>query len=440
MQSQLRRVILLSAACCIGRAALAQGVITTIAGADWLFPGNGGKALNAPLSETFGLDLTVDSSGGYYIGDDGNLMVMHVGTDGIVNVVAGNGFGFTSGDGGLAVNAGLLDPISIAVDRSGNIYVGEFGGAVRKVTTDGVINRIAGTGVRGYGGDNGPAINAQLNEPYGLLVDSAGNLYIADTENNRIRKVDPSGQIATIAGTGVEGFSGNGGPAVNAELDEPTRMAMDSAGDLFFVDSSNFVVRKIDTKGIITTVAGGGRISRDGSSRHVRRYDSRGDRSRCHGKLYIADRFLYAIREVDTQGKIHTIAGGSGTSGYDGDGGPRPPAHFQLGIFAALAVDSTGNYWSPMRATDASVRSLPTARSPPLPATDCFASPATAARPPARHCIYPSASPKTVRETSFSPNPASNASGASRPMEPSACTRAPARSVTPAMADQPFPP
>ena len=188
MQSHLRRVILLSAVFCIGPAAFAQGVITTIAGADWLFPGNGSKALNAPISETFGLDLAVDSSGGYYIGDDGNLMVMHVGTDGIVNVVAGNGFGFTSGDGGLAVNAGLLDPISIAVDRSGNIYVGEFGGAVRKVTTDGLINPIAGTGVRGYGGDNGPAIDAQLNEPYGLLADSAGNLYIADTENNRIRK------------------------------------------------------------------------------------------------------------------------------------------------------------------------------------------------------------------------------------------------------------
>jgi uncharacterized protein (TIGR03437 family) len=342
MQSQLRRVILVSAVFCIGRAAFGQGVITTIAGADWLFPGNGGQALSAPLSETFGLDLAVDSSG-YYIGDDGNLMVMHVGTDGIVNVVAGNGFSFASGDGGLAVNAGLLNPISVAIDRSSNIYVGEFGGAVRKVTTDGVINRIAGTGVRGYGGDKGPALDAQLNEPYGLLVDSAGNLYIADTGNNRIRKVDPSGQITTIAGNGTGGFRGDGGPALNAELDEPTRMAMDSAGDLFFVDSSNFRIRKIDANGTITTVAGGGKNLSNGIVATLADIVPEAIALDGAGNIYIADRFLYAIREVDSQGKIHTIAGGSGVPGYDGDGGPALSAHFQLGLFAALAVDSTGN-------------------------------------------------------------------------------------------------
>ena len=206
--------------------ALPQGVITTVSGADWLFPGNGGPALNAPLSEYFGLDLAVDSSGNYYIADDGNQMVMRVGANAIINVVAGNGFTFISGNGSLAANAALLNPIALAIDPSGNIYVSEFAGDVREVTTNGIINRIAGVGIRGYSGDNGPALAAELNEPYGLAADSAGNLYIADSANNRIRKVDSSGQISTIAGTGVAGYSGDGGKAVSAQINYPTRLAL----------------------------------------------------------------------------------------------------------------------------------------------------------------------------------------------------------------------
>ena len=231
----------LSALVCFATAAFSQGVITTVAGTDWLFPGNGGAALNAPLSEIYGLDLAVDASGNYYIADDGNLMVLRVGMDGIVNVVAGNGFGFVSGNGGLAVNAGLLSPIAVAVDGAGDIFISEFAADIRKVTPDGIINKIAGTtGVPGFAGDNGPAVNAQLSQPYGLAVDSAGNLYIADTANNRIRKIDPTGQITTIGGTGQAGFSGDGGPAVNAQLNQPMRLALDAAGDIYFVDFRQF--------------------------------------------------------------------------------------------------------------------------------------------------------------------------------------------------------
>jgi trimeric autotransporter adhesin len=324
-------------------AAFSQGVITTVAGTDWLFPDNGGPALNAPLSETFGLDLAVDGSGNYYIADDGNLDVMRVGTDGTINVVAGNGFSFVSGNGGLAVNAGVLNPISVALDAAGDVYIGEFGGDVRKVTPDGIINRIAGIGIGGYAGDNGPALSAQLNEPYGLAVDSAGNLYIADTANNRIRKVDPSGVITTIAGTGQQGFSGDGGAATKAQLNGPTRLALDTAGDLYFVDEGNFRVRMIAVNGTITTVAGGGHLLGGGVVATSAVLIPVAIAMNAAGTLYIADRLSFGILEVNAQGNIQTIAGGSGQSGFDGDGGSALAAHFLLGVYPAMAVDSAGN-------------------------------------------------------------------------------------------------
>lgn len=324
-------------------AAFSQRVITTIAGTDWLFPGNGGPALNAPLSETFGLDLAVDSGGNYYICDDGNLMVMRVGTDGIVNVVAGNGFSFSSGNGGLAVNAGLQDPISVAVDSAGDIYIGEFAGNVRKVTPDGIINTIAGIGSRGFGGDNGPAVSAQLNEPYGLLADSSGNLYIADTENNRIRKINGQGIITTIAGTGTAGFSGDGGSAINAQLNTPTRLALDSAGDLYFVDEGNYRVRKIAANGTITSVAGGGHFVGTGVTPTSAALIPEAIALNAAGTLFIADRLSYGILEINSQGKLQTVGGGSGKAGFSGDGGSALSALFQLGIYPALAVDSSGN-------------------------------------------------------------------------------------------------
>src|SRR6267378_3522940 len=158
-----------------------QRVITTIAGTDWLFPGDGRPAVNAPLGGAdFGLDVKVDGNGNYYICDGDNQMVMRVGRDGIVNVIAGNGFPFRSGDGGLAINASLSFPTAIAVDSGGNVYIANLLGRVRKVTSDGIIHAFAGTGDTGFGGDNGPAVNALFNSPSGLAVDLAGNVYIAD--------------------------------------------------------------------------------------------------------------------------------------------------------------------------------------------------------------------------------------------------------------------
>ena len=253
---------------------LAQRVITRISGADWLFPADGFPATAAPLSGSLGLDITVDPSGNYYLADPGNLMVMRVGSDGIIHVIAGNGvtgintLAFASGDGGLAVNAAVFQPTAVAVDSSANVYIAEYGSRVRKVTPEGIISTFAGTGIDGFGGDGHPATQAQLYAPFGLAIDSSNNLYIADTNNNRIRKVTTDGIITTVAGNGQPGSTGDGGSARAATIYQPLRLAVDAAGNLFFVETTNPAIvprlRKVDTHGNISTVAGGGLDLSDG--------------------------------------------------------------------------------------------------------------------------------------------------------------------------------
>ena len=215
------------------------GIITTIAGNGIAgYSGDGGLATNAELNNPYG--VAVDSNGNIYIADTNNNRIRKVNsTTGIITTIAGNGTAGYSGDGGLATNAELYYPYGVAVDSNGNIYIADtYNNRIRKVnSTTGIITTIAGNGTAGYSGDGGPATNAQLNYPYGVAVDSSGNIYIADTDNNRIRKVNSTtGIITTIAGNGNPGYSGDGGPATNAELYDPSGVAVDSNGNIYIAD------------------------------------------------------------------------------------------------------------------------------------------------------------------------------------------------------------
>ena len=267
-------------------------------------------------------------------------MVMRVGPDGIINVIAGNGLSFPSGDGGLAVNAGLSIPVSIALDQAGNVYIGQYAGQIRKVTPAGVITNIAGTADNGFSGDGGPATEAQFYAPYGLVVDAAGSIYVSDSFNQRIRKITPDGIVRTIAGGGTS--SKDGIPATSAKLVQPQRIALDASGNLYISDLFDYRVRKVDTNGIITTVAGGGDSDSDGVPATTNAIFPGGMTVDAAGNMYVVDLYTLNLRKVDTQGIISTAAG-NGKAGFSGDGGAALKAAFQFSIGSAVAFDSAGN-------------------------------------------------------------------------------------------------
>ena len=246
---------------------------------------------------------------------------------GIINTFAGG----WSGDGGQATAASIAGPRGVALDSYGNIYITEaFNNRIRKITASGTITTVVGNGTGEYSGDGGPATSAGLNSPYGITLDSSGNLYIADASNNRIRKVDPAGVITTVAGNGTAGFSGDNGPATSASLKTPQGVAVDASGNLYIADSSNYRIRKVDTSGIITTFAGNGNylFSGDGGPAiSAGLFAPRGVAVDPSGNIIIADTGHYRIRKVDTSGIISTVAG-NGTAAYSGDGGPAVSASF----------------------------------------------------------------------------------------------------------------
>jgi len=234
------------------------GIISTLTGTGIQgYSGDGGPAINADIGNTCG--LSVDTWGNVYFCDLDNYRVRKVDASGIITTIAGTGTLASSGDGGLAVNASLAFPRGVAADGSGNIYITEsYGARVRKVNSAGIISTFAGTGVVGFSGDGGQAINAQFDSPSGICTDPSGNVYISDMFNHGIRKVNNSGIISTYAGTGTAGFSGDGGNAINAEFMFPWGMAFDSFGNMYIGDINNYRIRKIDQSGIVSTIAGTG--------------------------------------------------------------------------------------------------------------------------------------------------------------------------------------
>lgn len=233
-----------------------NGIITTVAGRGTSgFSGDGGAATSAAM---YPYAVAVDQAGNLFIADYGNYRIRKVDTNGIISTVAGNGAYGYSGDGGAATNAAMNSPIGIAVDRGGNLYIADASSRIRKVGASGIITTFAGNTNLGFSGDGGAATNAALNAPYGVTVDNIGNVFIADYVNNRIRKVNTNGVISTVAGNGYYGISGDGGAATNAWLNNPFAVTVDNAGNLFIADQSNNRVRMVNANGIITTVAGNG--------------------------------------------------------------------------------------------------------------------------------------------------------------------------------------
>ena len=237
----------------------------------------------------------------------------------LITTVAGNGVQGYSGDGGAATNASLSYPSGVAVDASGNLFIADYyNNRIRQVDSSGLITTVAGNGTAAYSGDGGPATNASLSYPSDLALDANGNLFIADTQNSVIRQVDTNGLITTVAGNGTAAYSGDGGVATNASLSYPSGVAVDASGDLFIADRNNHCIRQVDTNGLITTVAGDGAqgYSGDGAAATNANlsYPS-GVAVDASGNLLIADTGNQCIRQVDTNGLITTVAG-NGTQGY----------------------------------------------------------------------------------------------------------------------------
>jgi sugar lactone lactonase YvrE len=242
-----------------------------------------------------------------------------------VKTVAG---GFV-GDGRPATKASFQWPYFVVQDQSGNTYVTDFSAhRIRKINSSGIISTYAGTGISGYNGDNIPSNTAMLSYPTGMTMDSAGNIVFADGGNNRVRRIDPSGIITTIAGNGNAGYSGDGGPAIDATFDQPWGVTYDAAGNLYISDIGNARIRIVDTSGIINTYAGNGTQGYGGDGGPATDASlnlPRGLTVDSHNNLYIADTANHRVRIVDAGGTINTFAG-NGQQGFSGDGGPATQA------------------------------------------------------------------------------------------------------------------
>jgi uncharacterized protein (TIGR03437 family) len=297
--------------------------------------GDGGPATNAQLN--YPTSLAVDAGGGLYIGDIGNYTVRKVSTTGVINTVAGRVFPGSTGDSGLATSA-YMNPTGLAVDSAGDLYISDdFHLTVHKVS-NGLITIVAGNGTQGFSGDGGPATDAQFYFPEGLAVDASGNLYIADPGNHRIRKVS-NGVITTIAGIGSEAGRGDGGPATSAQLVYPSGVAVDVAGNLYISDPIDPRIREVSNGVIMTVVGGGATLGDGGPATSAQLSNVYGIALNASGNLYIADSGNNRIREV-SNGVITTLAG-DGTCCFNGEGGPATGA--ALSTLYGVAADSAGN-------------------------------------------------------------------------------------------------
>ncbi len=337
--------ILVAAVSCLSAATGNAQIITTIAGAGGAgSSGDGGYAtsayFNAPNS------IARDAAGNLYIADAGNARVRKVTPSGFIYRFAGTGTSAYAGDGGPASTANLKGPTGVAVDAAGNVYISDGPDArIRVVNTSGVISTFAGTGATGFSGDGGAATAARFTNPGGLAFDTSGNLFVADKSNNRIRRITTAGVIRTIAGSGGAGSTGDGGAATSGTINTPVNITTDRLGNVFIAEQSGNRVRKVNAAGTISTYAGTGTagFSGDGGAATSAALSSPfGLAVDASNNLYIGDMANNRVRIVTAGGTIATYAG-TGSAAFGGDGGAATAA--QLNAPAGVLVDNGGNLY-----------------------------------------------------------------------------------------------
>ncbi len=324
-----------------------SSIITNIAGTGTAgYTGDHGQATAAELSHP--ANVVTDSNGNIYFSDYGNYRVRKISNTGIITTIGGNGTSASTGDNGPATDAGIFIPGGIVV-KGTDVYIGETqAGRVRRITASGYIIPVAGAGGLSFSGDGGPATDAHLNNPQGMLIDHAGNLLIVDGGNRRIRLVTPAGIISTFAGNGGTGSTGNGGPATNATFTYPTDLAEDADGNIYITDDGANVIRVVNPAGIISAYAGTGAASfgGDGGAATAASFNQPAsitiDR---FGNMYVSEYNTSTyndnrVRKINTSGIISTICGTS-TAGVSGDGGPAYAA--LLNLPSKVCADLSGN-------------------------------------------------------------------------------------------------
>jgi sugar lactone lactonase YvrE len=341
---RLSAVLSVAAVGCLGANAQTCAV-TTVAGTVMDgFTGNGGPATDARLNQPAG--IAVDGAGNVYVSDFANNMVRVISPAGSIDAYVGCGIAGFTGDGNPATNSKLDGPRGLAFDAAGNLYIADCGNnRIRKVSPAGVLSTFAGTGTAGFSGDGGAATAAELRLPYGVKADALGNIYIADLGNNRVRRVDASGNIVTVAGNGAAAFTGDGGPATAAALRSPADMVPDNAGNLYIADMDNQDIRKVDGAGTITTVAGNnwpGWVCDSVHGTNSELFQPMCVITDAYGNILIADMDNNRVRRLTDAYIIYSV-GGTGVAGHSGDGGPATAA--ELNHPSAIAMDGAGNIY-----------------------------------------------------------------------------------------------